>query len=338
MPSTGRAERLGNPSRSLARQSAQLRAARAAHAPSLAQQHGCTQQRRVAPPPRERARRRFSRRGQATSARAQRPRFAEPGPAASGGACKRLSPPTTLLEAQSGCARAVERRVVRSRRARPRAGRAAEAFFAGRHGARTLARPPALRRQPATTPRNGSPPAELVSPTTRQHRNAPRASATSLPGSSPRSCWGSCAVVGCPRPPWQGLTVPLCSHPRQRWRGLGASVMARRGTGARALDKVTRRCCERRGRQGRANAASLAPRRGLGGARTRLKRGSTSLDRVEDPRRVASVKHELAAPGWCRCHKTKLVRRHPQAGNVERPVSRGESRCPEAVGTLSGKS
>jgi len=182
VPSTGRAERLGNPSRSLARQSAQLRAARAAHAPSLAQQHGCTQQRRVAPPPRERARRRFSRRGQATSARARRPRFAEPGPAASGGACKRLSPLTTLLEAKSGCARAVARRVVRSRRARPRAGRAAEAFFAGRHGARALARPPALRRQPATAARNGSAPAELVSPTTRQHRNAPRAHCNVIAG------------------------------------------------------------------------------------------------------------------------------------------------------------
>ena len=54
------------------------------------------------PPPGERARRCFSRRGQATSARAQRPRFAEPGPAGSDGACKRRSPLTTLLEAQSG--------------------------------------------------------------------------------------------------------------------------------------------------------------------------------------------------------------------------------------------
>jgi hypothetical protein len=73
-------------------------------------------------------------------------------------------------------------------------------------------------------------------------------------------------------PPWQRPTARLCSHPTQRWRGLGASVMARRGTGACALDKVTRRCCERRRRQGRANAASLASRcmlptrLGLGGA------------------------------------------------------------------------
>jgi len=78
--------------------------------PSLWPPPASMQQRRVAPASPLGARpQAFLSQCEAKSARAQLPCFAEPGPPTAGGATRRLSPLTTLLEAQGGCARTVAR-------------------------------------------------------------------------------------------------------------------------------------------------------------------------------------------------------------------------------------
>ena len=216
------------------------------------------QQRRVAPvAPLEARPQAFLSQCDATSARAQLPCFAEPGPLTAGGATRRLSPLTTLLEAQGDCARTVARSSTLatptdSLRARCCSSlcrvaqrscfcAASESWPASRRLGRAMdPRPPRLSRL-----RSDSPTA----------RRGPSAGSYAA-----RSCWRSSAARRRPesimaRSRRTALFAPTSALARP-WR-VGHCEPRH---GSSRPHKVTRRCCERRRRQGRANAASLASR------------------------------------------------------------------------------